>query len=99
VAGPQSYGQTRLIRQPDACDDCSSALTSAHHRPGPGEHLLVYDGRGGRQTSGYEGSVDVNRRDSMRAAGEAAHRKTLTEHRPHLAEWCRTTRDPFTVPG
>jgi len=71
----------------------------AYHRPGPGEHLLVYDGRGGRQTSGYEGSVDVNRRDSMRAAGEAAHRKTLNEHRPHLAEWCRTTRDPFTVPG
>lgn len=48
-----------------------------------------------------ESLVDVERDpgELVNLAGEPAHRATLDEHRQYLAEWCRTTRDPFNVPG
>jgi arylsulfatase A-like enzyme len=48
-----------------------------------------------------ESLVDVEKDpgELVNLAGDPAHRATLNEHRQYLAEWCRTTRDPFNAPA
>jgi arylsulfatase A-like enzyme len=43
--------------------------------------------------------MDADPGELVNLARAASHRQALDEHRRHLAEWCRQTRDPFVVPG
>ncbi len=43
--------------------------------------------------------MEVDPGELVNLAGNPSHQQVLQEHRRHLAEWCRTTGDPFVVPG
>jgi choline-sulfatase len=47
-----------------------------------------------------ESLVDLDRDpgELVNLAADPSHRAVLAEHRRYLAEWCRTTRDPFVAP-